>query len=231
MISNTTLSASVKDLHTVILEAVQHPRTEVAQSKAIGFDTDAAMVFVTFNEPFNGESTLSYANRTVVVKTLDGGVIWRETLQTYGKAIIDETFCLDSNHFWLISQWQIAGTFPTLYWTTDFGETWQESKAVEDFLRSKGHITVNFAEGIRFQDESDGVIIARPHDGNPEGKIYFLQTQDAGKTWKEIPELPDWYSEASGVDWQEESLWTVDDNGDEFTVTKPVGSFPRSLKP
>jgi hypothetical protein len=213
--SEIVIPSGGKDLRTVVMESAQY--FPVVQTEAVGFDTDASVVLVTFS------------NQTIVVKTLDGGVNWRKTLETTGKVIVDEIFFLHSSHFWLVAQWQVEGTFPTLYWTSDFGETWQESRAVEEFLRSKEHITVNFAEGIRFQNENNGIVIAKPSDGRTDNKSYFLQTQDGGKTCKEIPELPIWYAAMRGVDWREKNLWMVDDNGEEFSVTKLVGSFPREL--
>ena len=218
MIAKETISTAMQNLREAVTSIAQSSNKEkviVEEFQVIGFDTQSAVALLTLLEDSQGNlledpgAMPAYPNRTIIMKTADGGESWHQTLSTRGKVVLNELFFLDTSHFWAIAQWQKEGTFPTLYWTADFGETWQESRAIDDFLRDKGHRSVSYAEALRFQSESDGIAIAK--GAAPKEKAYFLQTVDGGKSWEEIPELPGWYSQVRGLDWQERNLWRVDD--------------------
>ncbi|OYQ64425.1 hypothetical protein B9G53_12025 [Pseudanabaena sp. SR411] len=122
----TTLRDSVENSHSSSVAAVD--------TQVIGLDDLTALLLVTIREAKYLNSSAERI-RTIVVKTTDGGKTWRETLNAdRGSVNPDELFFVDENHFWMITQWQIAGTYPTLYWTSDFGTTWQESDAINKFL-------------------------------------------------------------------------------------------------
>ena len=110
--------------------------------------------------------------------------------------------------------------------TTDFGETWQESNAIEEFMRTKGHVTFNFAKGLKFRNENEGIVIATTLDD--EDSLYFLQTTDGGKTWDEIEHVPRWYFSTFGLNWEDltrENSWQVESNDLRFSVFKSLGTF------
>ncbi|WP_373526272.1 WD40/YVTN/BNR-like repeat-containing protein [Nostoc sp.] len=228
---------TVQDLSTVLRKAAQRSQANtvtVTETEVIGFDAQAALAFITMREAESASDT-AIGTRTVVVKTSDDGVSWRETLNTdTGSVVIDELFFLSNDdngnikRLWMITQWEIEGTYPTLYWTTDFGKTWQKSNAIDEFLRSKGHSSVSYAEGLRFRNESEGIVIAKGNGS--EVKVYFLQTRDSGKTWEEIQAIPPWYFEQNSLNWRKRNLWTVNKKEEEFSIMKPVGGFLQTLK-
>ena len=174
-----------QDLRTVLRNSVESSHSssvEVTASQVIGLDDLTALVFVTIRAAMTLNSSAE-GTRTIVAKTTDGGKTWQETLNAYGGSVnTDELFFVDESHIWMITQWQIAGTYPTLYWTSDSGTTWQESDVINKFLKAKGHNTVSYAECLRFRDLNEGIVIARGMS-DPEDGIYFLQTTDSGKTW------------------------------------------------
>ena len=114
-----------QDLRTVLRNSVESSHSssiEVTNSQVIGLDDLTALILVTTREAISLNSSVE-KTRTIVAKTTDGGKTWRETLNAdRGSVNFDELFFLDENHFWIITQWQIEGTFPTLYWTSDFGD-------------------------------------------------------------------------------------------------------------
>lgn len=222
-----------QDLRTVLRNSVESSHSssvEVTNSKVIGLDDLTALILVTTREASSLDSSAEQI-RTIVSKTTDGGVAWQEALNTdRGSVNSDQLFFVDENHFWMITQWQIAGTFPTLYWTSDFGTTWQESDAINEFLKTKGHNNFSYAEGIRFRNFDEGIVIARGFSDS-EDDIYFLQTTDGGKTWEEIPEIPRWYFAVKGWHWEHSQSWEINEkSSNSNSVVKAVSDFPKILK-
>ena len=222
-----------QDLKTVLRNSIESSHSssvEVTASQVIELDDLTALVLVTIREAMTLNSSAE-GTRTIVAKTTDGGKTWQETLNAYGGSVnTDELFFVDESHLWMITQWQIAGTYPTLYWTSDFGATWQESDAISKFLRAKGHITASFAEGIRFRNFNEGIVIARGMS-DPEDGIYFLQTTDGGMTWEEIPEIPREYFAVRGRDWKHSQSWKINEEAsDSIAVFKVVSNFLKILK-
>ncbi len=213
---------------------------EVAETEIIELNSQHLLLLVTLREA-SSSNLSTERTKTVVIKTNDGGAIWHETLDaSRGSASLDELFFLadeisaDISHLWLITQWQIEGTFPTLYWTTDAGDTWQSSSAVHEFLVDKGHSTFNFAEGLRFRSVTEGVIVARAlSTDSGEDPVYFLQTEDGGKSWKEISNIPSWYFRVKDakarLKWREKNF-RVNNYRERITIEKLVSTFPVVLK-
>jgi hypothetical protein len=236
--SNPENSAAVpQQLETVLQKAIESSEANsitVSDLEVIGFNAQTALAFVTLREA-DSPSTSVTGTRTLVLQTSNGGDSWNVTLNTNtGSVVTDESFFLrkdDSDeitNIWMVTQWQIEATFPTLYSTKDFGKTWQQSNAVQDFLNSKGHNTVNYAQGLRFRNENEGIIVAKANDS--EVKIYFLQTQDGGRTWKEIPSVPSWYFETINQNWRDNNLWMVNQKDDDIFISKEVGSLLKTLR-
>jgi photosystem II stability/assembly factor-like uncharacterized protein len=129
---------------------------------------------------------------TVVLKTSDGGNNWRLTLDaTQGSLVKEEIFFLNETQGWFITQWQVAGTFPTLYQTNDFGETWQEFSTIHDSITAKGGVaSFTEAQGLRFKSEQEGIVIGKTFNVEGENIQLFLKTNDGGQTWQEINNIP-----------------------------------------
>lgn len=236
--SNHENSISVpQDLETILQKVIEGSEANsitVSDLEVIGFNTQTALAFFTLREA-DSPSTSATRTRTLVLQTSNGGDSWSVTLNAdTGSVIIDESFFLrkydrdEITNIWIVTQWQIEATFPTVYSTKDFGKTWQQSNAVQDFLNSKGHSTFNYAQGLRFRNENEGIVIAKANDS--EVKIYFLQTQDGGMTWKEIPSVPSWYFETINFNWENDNLWMVNQKDNEIFISKKVGNFGKTLR-
>lgn len=213
---------------------------EITETEIIELNSQHLLLLVTLREASSPDSSTE-RTKTVVIKTYDGGASWNETLDaSRGTVSLDESFLLademsgDISHLWLITQWQIEGTFPTLYWTSDAGDSWQSSSAIHEFLVDKGHSTFNFAEGLRFRSVTEGVIVARAlNTDSGEDSIYFLQTEDGGKIWKEISNIPSWYFRVKDARaklmWKEKNF-RVNNYRERISIEKLVSTFPVVLK-
>jgi photosystem II stability/assembly factor-like uncharacterized protein len=197
----------------------------------ISFSPESALLLVTFGEKAPLSSSLMRTH-TVVIKTSDGGNNWRLTLDATGGSLVkEEIFFLDENHGWFITQWQVEATFPTLYWTADFGETWQESLAIHEFIASKGRgVSFTTAEGLRFSSENEGIVLAIPPDPEEEKPLYFIKTTDSGKTWIEIDHIPPeyftWKSQHQNK-FSFDNPWTITATNSGFSVQKSLGEFSK----
>lgn len=162
----------------------------------ISFSPDSALLFVDFFEKAPLSSS-TMRTHTVVLKTSDGGENWQLSLDatgdgTGGSFLKDEIFFLNETHGWFLTQFQVEANFPTLYWTTDFGETWQESSGIKDFIASQGGgvSLIDAPQGLRFKSDQEGIVVGRNFGTGGEDLLHFLTTSDAGKTWVEIENLP-----------------------------------------
>jgi hypothetical protein len=198
--------------------------------KLIGFNPDSALLFIVFAEKSSLSSSLRRTH-TVVMKTSDGGNNWRLTLDaTQGSLVQEEIFFLNETQGWFITQWQVEGTFPTLYKTNDFGETWQELSTINESIAAKGGVT-SFAEaqGLRFKTENDGIVIGKTLNMEGETIQFVFQTTDAGKTWTEIKTVPSEY-----FTWQSlhsnrfdvSNHWKITATISGFSLDKSLGMFP-----
>lgn len=223
-----------------IAERTESNFIEITETEIIELNSQHLLLLVTLREA-SSPSSSTERTQSVVIKTYDGGASWHETLDaSRGTVNLDESFLLademsgDISHLWLITQWQIEATFPTLYWTTDAGDTWQSSSAIHEFLVDKGHSTFNFAEGLRFRSVTEGVVVARAlSTDSGEDSIYFLQTEDGGKTWKEISNIPSWYfrlkDARARLKWRDRNF-RVYNYREKITIEKLVSTFPVVLK-
>lgn len=157
----------------------------------ISFTPDSALLFIHFSEKAPLSSS-TMRTHTVVLKTSDGGENWRLSLDATGGSFVkEEIFFLNETQGWFLTQWRVAATFPTLYWTEDFGETWQESSGIGEFITSQGGgASFIEAQGLRFKSEQEGIVFGRNFGTGGEDLLYFLTTSDAGKTWVKIENFP-----------------------------------------
>ncbi|MGK7930194.1 MAG: WD40/YVTN/BNR-like repeat-containing protein [Microcystaceae cyanobacterium] len=214
----------------------------VSDAKIISLEPSTALLFMTLRgssslDIWTGETDLrphisvnTHKTQTIVIKTTDGGENWYLTLNSEQGALTKtEIFALsDQRHLWFITHWDVAGSFPTLYQTNDFGETWQELNGMSQFLQGKGNGSFTFAKGLIFKDEREGIVIG---EGQVENAIYFLKTTDGGKTWTEIDKLPDWYF-VNEQSWHEElrfnNVWKVEEIKSiqsSWSISKSFGTF------
>ncbi|BAQ67149.1 hypothetical protein [Geminocystis sp. NIES-3709] len=196
----------------------------------ISFNPSSALLFVVFAEKAPLSSSLMRTH-TVVLKTSDGGNNWHLTLDaTQGSLVKEEIFFPNETQGWFITQWQVAGTFPTLYQTNDFGETWQESSIIHEAITAKGGIaSFTEAQGLRFKSEKEGIVIGKTFNTEGENVQFFFKTTDAGKTWTEIDIIPSEY-----FTWQSlhhnpfdfSNLWKITATISGFSLDKSLGVFP-----
>jgi photosystem II stability/assembly factor-like uncharacterized protein len=195
-------------------------RISLGHIQAIGFDSLNALLIV---ELKIGEPS-RLATRTVVMKTTDGGKTWKKTLVAGGGSFNPTEIVVYERNIWFITQWQIEGTYPTLYFTNNFGDTWNESNSINDFLSNKtGVNAVNFARDLRFRDGKSGYVIAQGLDRSGKDKPFFLMTSDSGKTWKEISNFPSEYFTDSqdGSNWNFRNEWTASEKNSTIIVSRP----------
>jgi hypothetical protein len=201
----------------------------VQDVEIVSFSSEAALLFVVFGERAPLSSPLRRTH-TVVLKTSDGGNSWRLTLNaTRGKLVKEEIFFLDENHGWFLTQWQIAGSFPTLYQTDDFGSSWQEFTQIHDVVTAQGALA-SFSEAreLRFQSKQEGIVIGQSFNANGEAIHFFLKTTDAGKTWQTIPTIPIKYFTAKSQHADPFTFphpWRVAATTSGFSVQRLVGEF------
>ena len=196
-------------------------RVSVGDIQAIGFDADSAILIVGLR--IGGDDVSLMGTRTVVMKTNDGGTSWSKTLVAGGGSFVPEEIIIYEKNVWLLTQWAIAGTFPTLYFTKDFGDTWEESDNINKFLISTGSNTVNTAEGLRFLNEEEGYVVAQGLESG-EKRAYFLKTMDGGKNWEEISTLPlEYFTHAQGgFNWRYNNQWVANEKNSTVVVSRPV---------
>lgn len=239
-------SKSLENLLRQVAEKSTSNFVEVTDVDIIDVKPETALLLVNLREAETA-STSTLKTRSVIFKTSDGGKNWRISLDIdksnlisnrgSGALIFDESFRLRNqtgeliDKLWLITQWQVEATFPTLFWTSDEGDTWQASDAIRQFLSSKGHNTFTIAEDLRFRNKNEGAVIAKAMDGKTS--IYFLQTSDGGKTWKEISELPKWYFEvgnAKKFSRFAQNQFQIISKQAEISVLRSIENIPRILK-
>ncbi len=238
----------MSDLETTSLDLVLNQISEQSESnfvevtdlEIIELEPQRLLLLATLREAASFTSSTE-RTRTLGITTVDEGINWRKTLDaSQGSVNLDESFLLSDEIsgniecLWLITQWQIEATFPTLYWTTDAGETWQSSGAIQEFFVSKGHSTFNFAEGLRFRNTVEGIVIARtPSTNSREDIIYFLQTDDSGRTWEEISSIPSWYfglkDTVSQFKWKERNF-QIRSEREQLSIEKVIHRFSSILK-
>lgn len=199
----------------------------------ISFTPDSALLFIDFSEK-DSLSSSTTRTHTVVLKTSDGGENWRLSLDaTSGSFVKEEIFFLNETQGWFLTQWQVAGAFPTLYWTTDFGETWQESLAIHEFIVAQGGgASFTEAKGLRFKSDQEGLVVGRNFGTGGEDLVYFLTTSDAGKTWVEIENFPKdyflWKSIHISQFEFDNPFWKITNTLSGFSLDKSIEVFPKA---
>jgi photosystem II stability/assembly factor-like uncharacterized protein len=196
----------------------------------ISFSPESALLLVAFVEKAPLSSS-TMRTHTVVLKTSDGGENWHLTLDaTNGSFVKEEIFFLNENQGWFLTQWQIAATFPTLYHTQDFGETWQEFSSLHDAITAQGGIpSFTTAENLRFKSEQEGLVIGKTFNVEGENIQGFLKTNDGGKTWQKINNIPPEYFTWNSIHSQVVDFshsWQITTNVAGILISKTVDLLP-----
>ena len=135
---------------------------------------DMAFIFGGFNVPGGTIGSL-------LLRSTDGGVHWKEALNPIDYHAITHVVFIDNGEGWAISTWQMEGELETRLWhTTNYGETWQESK---------GHPPTSI--GIRVFDSQHLQVKSLNWWANPNTDRYMIwDSYDSGATWTESFSIP-----------------------------------------
>lgn len=118
---------------------------------------------------------------SLLLRSTDGGVHWKEVLNPVDYHDITHVVFIDNGEGWAISTWQMEGELETRFWlTTDYGETWQESK---------GHPPTSY--GISVFDSQHLQVKSLDWWANPNTDRYMIwDSYDGGATWAESFSIP-----------------------------------------
>lgn len=136
---------------------------------------------------FFGEFRTSAASiRSFLLRSGDGGKIWREVmLPVYGSEVI-EMFFYDAHVGWALVGWTTEGPGDlTLYGSTDGGKNWRKLSNIPKLHFSGWPISMTFS------DRRNGVIkILFDESGDPRTDgLLTLSTKDGGRRWHEDSHL------------------------------------------
>ena len=130
---------------------------------------------------FGGLKTPGGTIGSLLLRSTDGGVHWKESLNPIDYHDVTHVVFIDDGKGWAISTWQMEGELGTRLWhTTDYGETWQESE---------GHPPTSL--GIRVFDGQHLQVKALNWWANPNTDRYMIwDSYDGGATWTESFGIP-----------------------------------------
>jgi len=127
-----------------------------------------------------------FFERSVLLRSLDGGKHWTEVMQTARVSKVEHIIFLDQGEGWALVQGtgELGSVMPTILWhTANFGETWEIAGSVStasDYTRSY--------KTLKFYSSTHGQIsLTCGGSGMCKGGDYYsiLSTQDGGVTWQE----------------------------------------------
>lgn len=148
-----------------------------------------------------------------VMKTDDGGQTWTQQFLPNPLGLdVEAVFFLNQDTGW------IAGSYKTIYATTDGGETW---KSQHDYELSNHY----FLRDIHFYDALHGCAVG---GGMQSNQPIVMTTSDGGNTW--IESLPENDHELINVQFLSESrVWAIDNGGTLFRSSDGGFSFEEYL--
>src|SRR4030042_6901327 len=192
------------DLLSVLREITAWPNVEIDSMDACSLDNqDISLIKIHAVFGTNDKEGLMLIglpkylchgeNRVAIAITSDGGKNW--SIPAWVEGGFSEAFFFSPMDGWIITQWVIEGTFPTLY-------------------RIKGHkiyavrsdtqlmlCPFTYAWNLNFLNNKEGMIQISCEDGtgtdSPESAgIKVMKTINSGRTWGEVQEkyIPSWYT-------------------------------------
>jgi photosystem II stability/assembly factor-like uncharacterized protein len=110
---------------------------------------------------------------STVLRTTDGGVMWRKLNVTSEALDFRDTDAIDDQTAYVLSIG--SGPASRIYKTTDAGATWA--------MQFKNDDPKAFLDAMSFWDANNGIVFGDSVDG----KFYILMTDNGGRTWRRVP--------------------------------------------
>ncbi len=135
-------------------------------------DKSTAFLYGSVNEP-------AFDIRSMLLRSEDGGVHWKEVMQPEHGSAVSEVFFLDFEHGWAIAMWTIEGAGPAnLYRTVDAGRTWQKVAPLP--AAPSPH---SYPSYLDFDDYLRGSVCVHDVDRDEGEDCCRYETDDGGVTW------------------------------------------------
>ncbi len=129
--------------------------------------------------------------RSVILKTIDGGLTWEETMFPVRGASVSHAYFIENTGWVLVFPFYVTEYINPLfvYRTEDKGSTWS---LVSEFELQEYDISgLGFPRNMKFQDKLNGEISVLV-GGYPDAGIAYFYTRDGGRTWEVDSELQEY---------------------------------------
>jgi photosystem II stability/assembly factor-like uncharacterized protein len=179
----------------------------------VGMDESVALALVTLSGTIQGAGP-TYETQTAVLRTDDEGRSWSHMACLDGAASLWSVAKQD--HVRVVTQWRVAGNYPSLWTSDDSGTTWQERPIMKDVRDALEEPAFVEAQALAFDDSSNGTMILE----DQSGLAVVATTSDAGRTWEVRPRD----AQASIAEPTTDDRWHVREAGDRFEVRRRAAS-------
>jgi photosystem II stability/assembly factor-like uncharacterized protein len=125
---------------------------------------------------FGGLEVSAGTIHSLLLRTVDGGKHWKEVMPRIDHNDITHVVFIDNGEGWAIATWVLEDLAnPKLWYTTDYGETWQEIK---------GRLPADSIDGIRIFDNQHIQVKSVNWRADPT-QYLILNSNDGGMNWNE----------------------------------------------